>query len=472
MQPAPPSRCRVLELGCGDGGNLLPMAFTLPGSEFVGVDLSPSAIARGRETADALGIANAELREGDLAALPDDLGTFDYVLSHGVYSWVPPAAREGLMAACGELLAPNGVAYISYNAYPGSHLRDMAKGMLKWHVEGIESPAERIAAARELMEIIVAVESQSAYAKVLREHAERVLAYGDALLFHDDLAEVSTAFYFHEFMAHAAQHGLRFLAEADLSAGRIGDVPMEAARRLEELGGPDVVLREQYMDFVRNRMFRQTLLCRTAVDVQHALSPGDVAGFYIASAAEPEGEVVVEGKAPGTFRTPTSTITSDAPIVKAAMNVLGETWPGAVAFDDLLAAARERAGSGGDVDVVIFGDAMLRAHLAEVVELRTEPPPLCTRPCDRPRVNAFARFQAARGDAVVTTLRHTSLSIVDPLGRRLIALMDGTRDRAALAEAMRAPSEDPDWAPPPDEELPEAIDDAIDRLAKAGLFDR
>src|SRR5262245_22460675 len=110
MTPAPPSSCRVLELGCGMGNNLLPLAVALPGASFLGVDLSPAQIAMGRQAAEQLGLANVELRAASILELPGDLGTFDYILCHGVYSWVPPAAQEAILALCGRCLAPQGVA--------------------------------------------------------------------------------------------------------------------------------------------------------------------------------------------------------------------------------------------------------------------------------------------------------------------------------------------------------------------------
>ncbi len=106
--------------------------------------------------AGALGLANVRLLQGDVAALPDDLGRFDYVIAHGLYSWVPLPVRDGLLAAARALLAPHGVAYVSYNAYPGSYLRDMVRDVLRFHVERVDDPAQRIGQARSLMELIVA----------------------------------------------------------------------------------------------------------------------------------------------------------------------------------------------------------------------------------------------------------------------------------------------------------------------------
>lgn len=174
LDPAPASSCRVLELGCGDGGNALSIAASLPGAAVVGVDAAGAAVARGAELARAAGLGNVELRAGDFESLSvESLGEVDYVVAHGVYSWIPPAARVALLACVRRVLAPHGIAYVSYNAYPGSYLRDMARDMLRWHLRDVEDPAARLADAHELMETIVAIEDPSPYARVLREHMER-----------------------------------------------------------------------------------------------------------------------------------------------------------------------------------------------------------------------------------------------------------------------------------------------------------
>ena len=93
MTPAPVEKCRVLELGCGDGWNLITMAYGLPGSEFFGIDLAGKPIARGNELIAKLGLRNLSLREMDVADAAD-LGEFDYIIAHGLYSWVPQHVRE------------------------------------------------------------------------------------------------------------------------------------------------------------------------------------------------------------------------------------------------------------------------------------------------------------------------------------------------------------------------------------------
>src|ERR1700751_2698168 len=88
LEPPDPFNARVLEVGCGAGGNLLAMAAATPGLQAVGVDLAAAPIEEGRAAAQAIGIGNVDLRQGDVRALTDgQLGRFDYVVAHGVYAW-------------------------------------------------------------------------------------------------------------------------------------------------------------------------------------------------------------------------------------------------------------------------------------------------------------------------------------------------------------------------------------------------
>jgi len=228
LNPAPVTRCRVLEIGCGDGGNLIPMAYFLPESEFLGVDLAAAAIAQGRELARELKLKNIELREADFRTIA--AGEFDYIVAHGLYSWLPSDVRDCLLALCAERLAPEGVAYISYNTWPGRHERHMLREILLYQLRDLRAPRRRLREARRLLTTI-------------GTPAARAMAdEPDDLLFHDDLAEVNDPVWFRDFDAHAARHGLQYLGDA----------------------GPGPAFRddEQYDDFVRMRAFRQSLLCR------------------------------------------------------------------------------------------------------------------------------------------------------------------------------------------------------------------
>jgi SAM-dependent methyltransferase len=478
----------VLELGCGDGGNLLSLAQALPDAHFVGLDAAASAIERGSALAAAAGLQNVLLREGNLEQLPEEeWETFDYVISHGVYSWIPPRARVGLLAGMRRHLAPEGVGYVSYNAYPGSHLRDMAREVLAYHVRGIEDPQRKLVAARELMQTIVAIEEPSPYAQVLREQMERMLRYSTALLFHDDLAEVSTPFYHHEFMEHANHHRLAFLSEADMFESQMRDVPESAARLMAQLG-EDAVVREQYLDFFKNRMFRQTLLCHAQAPVERELDVSQVERFAVCSQAravalerqpetperQPEGPgqpgnpdrqqdqpAAPSAKVPETetFTTPEGfSMSTSEPLVRAAMHALEQAWPAAVDFPTLLAHAAEAAGPQASLKLVAerLRTVLLQAYLARIAMLQGAAPPLRATPGERPQASPLARAQSAAGGPVVSSLLHANARLEGELEPRLLALLDGTREHEELAQALAV--------------SPEEFDGALRRLASLGLL--
>ena len=97
MTPAPVERSRVLELGCGRGGNVIPMALALPEAHFCGIDLSSRQVDEARELARSVGVTNLELRSMSFEDIEDSFGPFDYVICHGVYSWVPREIQESLL---------------------------------------------------------------------------------------------------------------------------------------------------------------------------------------------------------------------------------------------------------------------------------------------------------------------------------------------------------------------------------------
>ena len=169
LDPAPVEKCRVLEIGCGDGTNLLTMAFSLPESRFLGIDLAADPIRRGNQLIEKLGLNNVTLRQMDVLAAPDDLGVFDYIIAHGVYSWVPAEVREKIMAICGRHLSEQGLAYISYNAYPGNHLRDLVRRMMRFHADRFDTPADKVRQARALVKFAAGGQGQT---RALAVHPE------------------------------------------------------------------------------------------------------------------------------------------------------------------------------------------------------------------------------------------------------------------------------------------------------------
>src|SRR4051794_13106921 len=121
LRPPPVETCRVLELGSAAGGNIIPIAESFPRSQWVGIDLSTRQVDEGQRLVQAMGLKNVTLRHASIMDVDDSYGQFDYILAHGVFSWVPTEVRDKILDICSKRLTANGVAYVSYNTYPGWH---------------------------------------------------------------------------------------------------------------------------------------------------------------------------------------------------------------------------------------------------------------------------------------------------------------------------------------------------------------
>jgi SAM-dependent methyltransferase len=428
LEPPPPERCRVLELGCGDAGNLAPMALALPGSRFLGVDAAAGAIARGRALVEALDLGNVALEAAPIEELELPRESFDYVIAHGVYSWVAAPVRDRLLALCRSVLSERGVAYVSYNALPGGRLAEALRDMLVFHTAPLDDPGERVERARELLHFLIAGWPEGhEFGVIMSRHAERLLERSDETLFHDELAAVNQPVYFHQFAAHAERHRLQYLAEADFVEMQTGALPDEVAGEL--LAVEDPIRREQYLDFLTGRMFRQTLLCRAELTLDRNPRPLVLEGLAVSSPARRTGGPDRDGRV--TFEGPAgSRLTTDhAPVVRALERV-GRSWPAAVWVRDLI------TGDADEADRAAICGALLRSYAGNLVQLHVAPPSLTTSIAERPEASPIARHQALSGP-LVTNLRHTSVRIEDDLGRRLIVLLDGTRDWARLLHELR-----------------------------------
>jgi SAM-dependent methyltransferase len=292
MSPPPIDKCRVLELGCASGGNLIPMAYGLRDSEFLGIDISAHHIAEGQALCKTLALTNIELRRFDILDLPTSLGSFDYIIAHGLYSWVPPAVQEKILKICRTHLVSQGVAYISYNTYPGWHFRGMIRDMMLYHTRQFSTPKERAAQGRALLDFLAksVPTKDSAYGTMLQAELDLLGQLSDNYILHDHLEQANEPLYFHEFAERAGAAGLRYLGEADFNVMVTDALPQDIARTLQHIS-KDILRTEQYMDFVRNRTFRQTLLCHEDIVLRRALAPDVLKGLAVASSARPVQEL-------------------------------------------------------------------------------------------------------------------------------------------------------------------------------------
>ncbi len=430
-----PSGARVLELACADGGNLLAIATYLPNAHFTGLDASGTHIQSARSSLETAGLKNIEFIHQDLCDFPLTGEPFDYIIAHGLFSWVPDAVRERIFALCNARLAPNGIAYLSYNTLPGWNTRRSLRDMMRFHTQGTKDPTQRVQQGRALIRFLAASVSAegNAYGQMLQEELRQIEDKPVHYLFHDHLADENTAFYFHEFMARAQAHGLQYLGEAHLSAMNPENFPQPVRQALGKL--ENIVAQEQYMDFLRNRLFRQTLLCRADIPLQRNISPDRIKQLSFQSSLQADGKAIDWAPdATFTFRGPNGqSLTTKNTLLKAAVAVLMANQGRAMPFTELLDAAQnaipaEMAQTSDSVGV--RDDDLLAASLLGLcgrgmLDVFAEPVPAGAPMGAQPKTSALTRSQAQRGAAVTNRLQHNLP--VDAFGRAVILACDGTR---------------------------------------------
>jgi len=434
MNPAAVDRCRVLELGCGTGGNLIPMAQDLPGSHFVGVDLSPRQVEQGRQVVQTLGLQNIELRALDLVNVDESFGAFDFIICHGVYSWVPAPVQDRILSICKQRLAECGVAYVSYNTYPGWHIRGMIRAMMSFHVARFRDPAERIAQARGFLGFLTQTVGgrNTLYGGLLQIEADLLDKASDTYIYHEHLEEVNAPVYFHQFAQRAEAKGLQFLAEAQPSP-LIRSLSLEAQQTIERMSG-SLIEAEQYLDFVRNRSFRRTLLCHDHVRLSRPPLVGRLPSLYLSGLVQPVAEKAGENAAEEFRATDGATLTTNDVELRAALRCLGAAWPAALGFDELLERVRTLLPKGRPLDRAGLAEKLLQCYFARAVDLHLQAPKLVADAGERPRASPLARLQATL-DRPVSNLRHRHVRL-DPFDRLVLQQLDGTRNRGDLIDAL------------------------------------
>ena len=472
MKPAPVARCRVLEIGCGDGGNLIPMAFGLPESSFTGVDLAESAIARGQELIGQLGLRNIRLRHMNLMDIDSGFPEFDYIIAHGVYSWVPPQVAEKILDICKSHLAAQGIAFVSYNTYPGGHLLDTIREMMQFHTRNVRIPRERLRQARELLEFLVqAYPNEDIHGVLLRQELKLLLERKPEFFYHDELNEHNHRFYFHEFVEQARNQGLQFLSEARLLSMQTDTFGPEVAEKIRAFSGGDELAREQYLDFLKLRNFRQTLLCHSEIAIDRTLRSERVSQMFAASDARPSSpEPDLRSTSPLQFEYPNGgSMSTNHPLAKAAMSHLGQVWPQALPFSELLQTARalaQRDTADGEAtledDATWLSDMVVRLYAANFLELYVQAPAFVRKVSARPVASPLARAQVEHGSSV-TNLRYSSVEVEDEAARQLLLLLDGTRTREQLLAELRQRANS-------GEITVESLEANLDRLGKLALL--
>jgi protein-L-isoaspartate O-methyltransferase len=407
LAAAPAATCRFLEIGAGDGANIIPMALTHPGARFVGFDRAGGPVSRAQADIAALGLSNIDFRRADI--LDVDLGdeAFDYIVAHGVYAWTPIAVRDAMMRLIGRHLAPEGVAYVSYNALPGGYVRLAIRDELLFAVRDVKGRAARLAATRaRMMELAQPPADNHPFLVAVATRAREMLGHDPNTLAHDELNDDYNPVYLHDFSDHCRANGLKVLGDASHDGAGVWFSPYGAVAVDED----EVIDRVQRVDLDGLESFRQSLIVRDGRPIDRHFRAERLLALHAAAGVkvDPQGQFMFEGRP----------VEVTDPSLRPILARLAALWP-------LNAPVRDLASGPAQLD------GLMRLYLAGIVEF-------VLRPGDAPKASPLARLQAAREEAYATTLAHTRVPL-DPFTRGFIGGLDGVRTRHEIAADL-APS--------------------------------
>ncbi len=431
LDAAPMESARVLELGCASGGNIIPHALRYPDAKFVGVDLARTQVAAGRARITALGLNNIEILCQSFTEIDDALGTFDYIICHGVYSWVPAVVQDAIFRIVRARLSPVGVACISYNVLPGWRmLQPLRDAFLLQIPDQLDSRA-RVTQARELLNFLKDASSdRGPYGDMLRSWTERLSHLPDDYIAHEFLEETNNPSTLREFTAAAARHGLGYLGDCELSAMILDNYESTVAEQVRTRSNNDLVESEQYLDLLSGRTFRQSMLVANEriAGLSRALSPDRTQALHFLCAAGLHIEH--HGKKASVIDASGRTMTTDSKPVIDGIERFIERFPASSCLDELADGMDEAARA-------LLQDALYRMMIAGMVHVVSEAVVLTRKIAGKPCATTLARADAMAGEEITTNPRHETVGI-DPAARILLPAMDGTHDHAALLAVLKA----------------------------------
>lgn len=351
VSTVPLKHARVLELGCAAGGNLLPFALAYPEATVVGIDLSPVQIAAGQKIVHDLKVRNLTLHAMSLTDITPDFGEFDYIIAHGVFSWVPPEVRQSMLRVCRENLSPEGIAYISYNTYPGWKAGEILRDAMMLHSHGAETADEKLARAKAMLTLMSdGLAAGNPLTPSLHGAAEKLKTQSDYYVAHEYLETFNTPCYFVEFVDAVRQAGMAYVGDAD-SQSEISSTygnNVQLNHSLVAMGQPKE-LRQQYLDFAVGRNFRKSLLVHEERQQSIAIAPvlerlDDVrfASYFTQVATKANAAEGIRTYADNKGRE----LNTREQTVVAAMEALTKSWPASLSMTEIVAKTAGTSGIG------------------------------------------------------------------------------------------------------------------------------
>ncbi|MBL9205097.1 MAG: class I SAM-dependent methyltransferase [Opitutaceae bacterium] len=442
LATAPVATGRVLEIGCGDGFNLLPLAACYPEATFHGLDLSQRHITAAQAVAHEVGLTNVTFTRCDVLEFQPAGRHYDYIIAHGIFSWVPETVRHRILRVIAEGLSDAGIATVSYNTFPGWRLRGALRDLLRFHTEATPSSLEKVQRGRELLTALSqSVIPGTAYGTYLKHEIQEATARSDSYLLHEFIEGENQPFSLPEFVAVAENEGLAYVGDADPRVTAGGNLRPDVSEALKQVTR-DPIAFAQYVDFITVGSFRRSLLVRKGRRPDPVPDHDGVRRGWFSSPFQPESAAPqikpgarerFHGRAGTSFET-------DHALVKAVVVQLSQVSPADLSHSALVESVGSRlspfevnlntpAESGGPPDRALIRPLIELVNRG-LVEFTLEPLPAVGNQRGRPRVSALTRYEA-KHRSTVTNRRHVGVKVA-ALIRWLMVRLDGTRSRENL----------------------------------------
>lgn len=341
-------QARILELGCASGGNSIPMAYLYPDAEIIGVDISAQHIEAGQGLIQRAGLTNIELRLACISDIDAQWGKFDYIIAHGLWSWVPEAIQAHVMRILTENLQDDGLAYVSFNTYPGWKGAEVLRDAMRWHSRKLSDPLERVARAREMLPFFEHhLCRHNPQRQLLQSIVQRVPTGEDQAYYlaHEYLELYNNPIYVADFATQAQAHGLLHLGDVNPATDYVGSYDLDIGILAMLAASADRNEQLQYLDFAVGRSFRQSLLIpateqrRRYLPDWQRLEDLQFAGWFELSSETPKGKQVyhtLHGEA----------LSCQQPGMELLLDCLHQAWPKPVSGMHLKQLAERHAHDG------------------------------------------------------------------------------------------------------------------------------
>lgn len=449
LTPPDYRKCRVLEIGCGIGVNALSIASRFPEISVTALDVSANQIKIGKRIQQDAGIKNIELKELSILDFPavvnEEFAAYDFIIAHGVYSWVPEPVRDKLLQICGSHLTAQGIAFISYNVLPGWNMVRSLRELLIYHAGHIADPNERAQQAGSILAFLRdgVGQLQSPYAEFVRQELKLLDGISLRYFLHDHLSYHNEPCYFHQFMSNAIRCGLQYVGDMDLSSMYVGNFNEKTQKALSRID--DILHAEQYMDFLHNRRFRRTALCRMGANLNRKIDFASVSNFAFSTTLVPDATKYKKvdltqkdaERQHAFLHQEKLNVSVHGDIPAALFLVLAEKHQ-ALPVREICQRVADKVQTSLDSVKAILEPLLGRYIFQGVLIPHMEPFDLEGTPVLKKGalLSAFplARAQSLLGDIVTNTLGNNIK--IDDFARVVLRLLDGTRNQNTLVVAL------------------------------------